>query len=66
MSRRAFNREKCNDCKYYWDEIDYKCCHFKGKKIYNGDCVEYIPVDSPISNIEKQFESYEQYQVEWN
>ena len=72
MARIKFDRRKCESCKYFYTadpgelNTSNPYCHYKGKKIYNGECYGYDPVDEKPSNMELRMREQEEYQDIWN
>lgn len=73
MTRIKFDRRKCESCRYFYT-MEYggyagsnsPYCHYKGKKIDNGECYGYDPADEKPSNMELCMRAQEEYQNMWN
>ena len=62
-----FDNSICGSCKWWYSLYPAnEGCHFPGKRIYWGECIEYVPRDRKPSKEEMLAEEYERYQDEWN
>ena len=67
MKLPKFNQAVCETCQHYWSYPNTTpSCHFKGKKIYEGMCIEYVPNDQELSKHDQMVADYEEYQELWN
>lgn len=58
-----FDSSICETCQWYWGKPS---CHFHGKRIFYGECIEYRQKEKPPTKAELEAERWERYQDEWN
>ena len=62
--KKKFDSSICETCQKFYHGINTQpYCHHWGKRIYEGECLEYIPVKTEEVDTQKE---YEQFQEEWN
>ena len=69
MARKKpkFDDSICESCAWYWSGVyAIPHCHKGGKRIYDGECIEFEQKEEPISDAERQARKYNRYEREWN
>lgn len=68
MRNKLIDSSICNSCQYYYSSVAGIAarCHYYGKHIYNGECIEYKPIEDPPSELELAYRAREEYEEEWN
>lgn len=60
-----FDNRICEECALFWG-LTVPKCHYKGKHIYEGECIAFVEKEKPPSETEQIFREWEAQQRQWN